>query len=241
MKATLLIKNIKNLYTCNDAFDVISNAFIAIHHEFIIDFGSHDFNQWMDDSTRVIDAQGECVVPSFIDSCYRCNFKEQTGDQIRTENESAFALRKSGILTMATPYSQLQRKDLYQDIIKKKLVKNIPVISTIQEYEKNPTKAFLLSCGVGSNPYSIYSMHPLAFYLFNVLQIDAASILKSMTSWPSQECGFHDRGMIDNGMRADLLVLHIDSIEHYFKTLGIPLIRRMIKNGIPIYPDLIRC
>ena len=241
MKATLLIKNIKNLYTCNEAFDVISHAFIAIHHEYIIDFGEHDFSQWMDEATRVIDAQGECVVPGFIEACYRCNFKEQSGDQIRTENETAFALRRSGILTMATPYSQLQRKDVYQDIIKKNLVKNIPLISTIQDYEKHATSSFLMSCGVGSGPYSIYSMHPLAFYLYNVLNVEASSILKSMTLWPAQACQFSDRGTIAKGMRADLLILHTNSIEEYFKTLGIPLIRRMIKNGIPMFPNLIRC
>ncbi len=65
MKATLIIKNIENLYTCDENFTVISHAFIAIHHDTIVDYGVHSFKPWLDESTRVIDARGEVVCPGF--------------------------------------------------------------------------------------------------------------------------------------------------------------------------------
>lgn len=241
MKATLLIKNIKNIYTCNEEFDILSNAFIAIHHEYIIDIGTGSFTQWMDSSTRVIDAQGECVVPAFIDSCFQSWIQKQSGDQLRIENEIAFALRCNGILTMATPLSRLQRKDLFQDIVKKRNTSTLPIISTIQEYTKTKPKKFLLSCGVGNEQYGMYTLHPLAFYLYNVEQVNMPTLLKSMTLWPSQVYELNDRGQIAVGKRADLLVIHTKTMEEYLKTMGVPMIRRMIKNGIPIFPDMIRC
>lgn len=241
MKATLLIKNIKNIYTCNEAFDVLSNAFIAIHHEYIIDMGTHDFSKWMDSSTRVIDAQGECVIPAFIDSCYQGYIGNTASDQVRIENEIAFALRCNGILTMTTPLSKLQRKDLFQDIIKKRTKVDVPIVSTISEYTENPAKKFLLSCGVGNDTYHIYSLHPLAFYLYNVLHVDVETLLKSVTLWPSQIYDLKDRGSIEISKRADLLILHTQTIEEYLKTMGVRMIRRMIKNGIPVFPDIIRC
>lgn len=241
MKATLLIKNIKNLYTCNEAFDVLSDAFIAIHHEFIIDMGTHDFTKWMDSSTRVIDAQGECVIPAFIDSCYLGYSMNTLSDQVRIENEISFALRCNGILTMATPSSKLQRKDLFQDIVKKRNKVDIPIISTINDYTDHPAKKFLLSCGVGNGKYRIYSLHPLAFYLYNVLKVDVETLLKSVTLWPSQAYNFNDRGSVEISKRADLLILHAQTIEEYLNTMGVRMIRRMIKNGIPVFPDIIRC
>ena len=241
MKATLLIKNIKNLYTCNENFEVISNAFIAIHHEFIIDLGTHDFKKWMDPSTRVIDAAGECVVPAFIDSCFQNYAYVKKTDRLRNENELAYLLRSNGILTMVTPLSRLQRKDLYQDIMKKKIQSNLPILSSVPQYSGNIPKKFLLSCGTGQEKHRIFSMHPIAFYFYNFQSISAPTLLKSMTCWPAQTFELQDRGVISIGKRADLLVLHVKSIEEYFNTLGVSLIRRMIKNGIQVYPDIVRC
>ena len=71
MKATLLIKNIENLYTCDKNFTILHHAFIACHHDKIIEINTGSYKEWLDPATRVIDAQGECVVPAFID----CQFK----------------------------------------------------------------------------------------------------------------------------------------------------------------------
>jgi len=56
MKATLIIKNIENLYTCDAHFTILHQAFLAIHHDQIIDFGTHSFKKWLDPATVVIDS-----------------------------------------------------------------------------------------------------------------------------------------------------------------------------------------
>ena len=242
MKATLIIKNIKNLYTCNEKSEVLSDAFIAVHHEYIIDLGiHHGYKKWMDSSTRVIDAQGECVVPAFIDSCLQNYGSLRSSDQTRNENETAYALRSNGILTMVTPLSRLQRKDLFQDIMKKRVCSEFPILSSVQQYSRKIPEKFLLSCGTGQEKHHIFSMHPIAFYLYNFRSVNAQTLLNSMTCWPAESFRLKDRGSVEIGKRADLLVLHTPTIEKYFNTIGVPLIRRMIKNGIPVYPDIIRC
>ena len=55
MKATLLIKNIENLYTCDKDFTILHHAFIACHHEKIIEINTGSYKEWLDPATRVID------------------------------------------------------------------------------------------------------------------------------------------------------------------------------------------
>lgn len=88
MKATLLIKNIENLYTCDKEFRILSRAYIAIHHDKIIDVGIGSYSQWIDSATRVIDAVGEIVLPGFIDVSFTGFAKVRLGDQLR-ENSTA--------------------------------------------------------------------------------------------------------------------------------------------------------
>ena len=66
-------------------------------------------------------------------------------------------------------------------------------------------------------------------------------LLEAITSLAAKEYGLADRGSIEVGKLGDLLVLQVPTIEHYFQTLGRPLIHRMIKNGIPFYPHWIVC
>ena len=103
MKATLLIKNIENLYTCDKDFTILHHAFIACHHDKIIEINTGSYKEWLDPATRVIDAQGECVVPAFID----CQFKSFThvrlGDQLRQDINALYAMRQNGILDYQTP------------------------------------------------------------------------------------------------------------------------------------------
>ncbi len=46
MKATLLIKNIENLYTCDKNFTILHHAFIACHHDKIIEINTGSYKEW---------------------------------------------------------------------------------------------------------------------------------------------------------------------------------------------------
>lgn len=81
MKATLIITHIHKLYATQrdqDAFLCLENAFVAVHHDRIIDLGTHDYHTWVDKDTRLIDAANEIVVPAFIDPHVRFSFNQKT-------------------------------------------------------------------------------------------------------------------------------------------------------------------
>lgn len=241
MKATLIIKNIENLYTCDDDFTILHHAFIAIHHDKIIDLGIHDYKSLLDVTTRVLDARGETVLPAFID----CNFegfaKVRLGDQLRENNSALYAMKQNGILTLISDQYSVQRKELTQDVFVSKKKSEIPIIEREEEYRETKPKEFLISCGFGKPNSYVYSFQYLSYILFNSYHVPLRTLVQAMTSLPAKEYGLKDRGSIEVGKLADILILQVPTMEHYFQTLGRPLMHRMIKNGIPFYPEIIRC
>lgn len=240
MKATLIIKNIENLYTCDKDFTVLSHCFIALHHDKIIDISTGSFTQWLDPATAVIDARGECVVPGFIDCSYKGFFHVRLGDQLREDHSALYAMKMNGILTLCTDQFRLQRRDLTQDVFYSKKVTKLPVLET-QMFMEKPQPPFLMSCGFGKPNSYVYSFQPMIYQLFNGWNMPSQPLLEAITSLAAKEYGLADRGSIEVGKLGDLLVLQVPTIEHYFQTLGRPLIHRMIKNGIPFYPHWIVC
>ena len=80
------------------------------------------------------------------------------------------------------------------------------------------------------------------YIVFNIWhKVDLRTLLESMTSLPAKTFGLIDRGSLEKGKLADILILQVPTMEHYYQTLGRPLIHRMIKNGIPFYPNWIVC
>ena len=241
MKATLLIKNIENLYTCDAHFTILKKAYIAMYHDRIIDVGTGSYRQWIENTTRVIDAVGETVIPGLIDACFTGFYHVRLGDQLRENGAALYAMRQNGILTLLANNPGVQRKELTQDVLVSKKMSPFPVICRERQYEEEKPKQFILSCGFGLPNSYVYSFQPLCYYLFNLHQVPVRTLLESMTSLPAKAFALEDRGCIETGKLADLLVLQVPTIEHYFQTLGRPLIHRMIKNGIQFYPEWMVC
>lgn len=241
MKATLLIKNIEKIYTCDSNFTIIEHGYIALHHDKIIDISSGSYKHWLDDATRVIDARGEIVVPAFIDCDFQGFEHVSMGDQLREDHAALYAMQKNGILTLLTRRSRLQRMELTQDVFVRKTKSNVPIVSAIDRVDETKLDRFMLSCGFGTPNAYVYSLQPLAYILFSMYHVKARSLLEAMTSLPAKEFDLKDRGSIKTGKIGDLLILQVPSIEHYYQTVGTPLIHRMIKNGIPFFPHWMVC
>ena len=114
-------------------------------------------------------------------------------------------------------------------------------LSKLNELNDKIPETFLMSCGFGLPNSYVYSMAPMSYVLFQTHRVCSRKLLESMTSLPAKEFNLSDRGSIEIGKTADFLVLQVTTIEHYFQTLGRPLIHRMIKNGIQFYPEWMVC
>lgn len=239
MKATLLIKNIENLYTCDEEDRIISHAFVAMHHDQIIDYGVHDPKVWIDDATRVLDARGECVVPAFIDCHFNSPQETLDGDRMRKESDALYAMRKNGILTLISRDRSMRRKELFQEVLYSNHIPKMPLIEGIPKEEVHVP--FLMSCGMNSLPHKMYSMQPLGFVLYVYFGVNAKDLLKAMTCNPAKEYDLKKIGSIQKGYQGDLLVIQTPTIERYFSEVGRQSIHRMIKAGIQFYPEIIRC
>lgn len=75
MTASIIIKNITNLYTMNDEKDIVlSSAYLAIQYETIIEIGTGSFHHLIGKKTEIIDGRGCIVTPGFIDVNLKMGF-----------------------------------------------------------------------------------------------------------------------------------------------------------------------
>ncbi len=79
MKADLVVKNIGTLLTpppsdgplrgkLLDQVEQVGNAFIAVKDGIFIDYGNHEYEQYINEATEVINAKGMLVTPGLIDA-----------------------------------------------------------------------------------------------------------------------------------------------------------------------------
>lgn len=240
MHATLLIKNISWLYTCNKDAEVLQNAYVALYHDRIIKIGQGSYKDLLDPCTRILDAKGEIVVPGFIDCDFRESCKELTGDKLRDENNVLYSMYKNGILTVVS--HKRKEQSLTQDLLLTDVEADIPILSYTDTLQNVSEGEFCLSCGFGRNEkVRASSLQPIAYDLQRLFQVEPTKILKAMTSYPASIFGLEDRGSIEEGKLGDILIIRSADIESYFRSIGNPCIHRIVKNGIPVFPEIIRC
>lgn len=235
MKATLVIKNIEKLYTCDARHTVLRHAYIAIHHEWIMSVGIGECRGLMDAATRVLDASGEIAVPGFIEACYVMPEKATWNETIRHEHDTLWRLQKSGILTVMTRDGRVQQRTLLSDAFRSR-PHDLPQV--VYGQKEKPEGPFVLSC---QGPGKTFSFQPAAFYLRHMLGMSSQDILDSMTCWPAMAQRLKDRGVIEKGRLADILVFRVRSIDELFDQADLDSLRRIVKNGIPVWPEMIRC
>ncbi|MDO4465759.1 MAG: amidohydrolase family protein [Bacillota bacterium] len=240
MHATLLIKNISWLYTCNKDEEVLQNAYIALYHDKIIKIGQDSYKDLLDPCTRIIDAKGEIVVPGFIDCDFRGSCKELSGDKIREEKNVLYSMYNNGILTVLS--KKREEKSLTQDMLLTNTEPTIPVLSYTDSLHNLSEEKFCLSCGFGRDEkVQASSLQAIAYDIQRMFCMRPTKILSAMTYYPAQLFGLEDRGSIEVGKNGDLLILRVADIESYFRSIGNSCIHRIIKNGIPVFPNIIRC
>lgn len=242
MKATLLVKDIHKLYATKrgtDAFLCIEHAFVAIHHDRIIDLGNHTYQQWIDKDTRIIDANNEIVVPAFIDINVEFSFQQRSGDNIRVNHETLELFYKNGITTIAsrrlpplasTPYYRLYQHQRHRmppvvdyDYLSHRKLPAYYVLSTSFAYQKSP----------------YYDLMPLASLLCIEGSATPQEVLAAMTLRPAKALHLTKKDGIRKGATADLLIFHAHDLKELFHSFGRVRLHRIIHHGVHIYPHVI--
>ena len=231
MFATLIIKNIGNLYTCDDKFTIYRHAFIALYHDKIIDIGQHDYHKWIEDGTYVIDAASRAVIPGLIEPRFELPPGRSKWDVYRKAEECYYYHQMNGTLTICMTKHYKNPNPLLQDLIQVDAFQ--PVLENLEDCKN--TKNYLISCKPGV--VSLHSMGNLLFYGQNEPEWQ---ILKGMTCNPAKALGLSDRGSLEIGKLADILVLNEPDLKRYYQAMGRPLYARIIKKGIPVYPAIRR-
>lgn len=231
MFATLIIKNIGNLYTCDSKFTIFHHAFIALHHDKIIDIGEHDYHKWIEDGTYIIDAASRAVIPGLIECCFELPEGNSKWDVYRKAEEKMYYLQKSGTMTFCMNQNYRTPNPLVMDCIK--IDKKIEPLRDLALCKKYP--GYMLTCL--PDVVSQHSMGSLMYYGFNEAEWN---ILKAMTCNVAKQLGLEDRGSLEIGKLGDILVLNESTLKDYFRAMGRPQYARMIKKGIPVFPSYVR-
>ncbi len=231
MFATLIIKNIGNLYTCDAQFTIYHHAFIALYHNQIIDIGQHDYHHWIDSSTTLLDAASRAVVPGFIEPSLTIPQQFKSWDEQIKLEETLNYLFLNGTLSLCCDRSYQNLDTLRTDILYVKKTK--PCFQNIKKYKK---RIRLLI----SHQDTIVSQHAMASFLYHSKKEKADNLLKGMTSNVTNAYKIKDRGCLKIGNIGDILVLNAFTIEEFYSTIGKPLFSNIIKKGIPVYPNIRR-
>lgn len=229
MFATLIIKNIGNLYTCDDHFTIYHHAFIAMHHDKIIDLGQHDYHKWVDPCTFVIDAASRAVIPGLIEADFHLVKGKTKTERNRKTDEALHYHQKNGTLTVVSNDKINHTMPLLMDIIHSE--KSIQTCKNVNDYKED----CVLSC-----TDSVFSLQAMGFLLVSAHICKEWQALKSMTCMSAEKCDLLDRGSLEIGKLADVLVLNDVDIHSFFESMGHPTLSYIIKKGIPVYPIMRR-
>lgn len=237
-KATLVIKNIKAIYTNTE---VITYGYIAICHELIIGIGCDNYVSYIDKDTRILDASNHIVVPSFIEphAIFPC-FQE---DVLRKETECLMEYIRNGTLSMHTTHPihvQHHANFHYELFLKQKENKRYPILygdEVVKGNKKLDKTPFCISSA--NRHYHVYNQLTYAQILYMKEGIPPQTLLKAMTFYAAKHLHLEHLGSIQIGKQADLLVLSCPDLKHFFSGFGNSDISQIIKKGVRIYPFLL--
>ncbi len=235
--ATLLIKNIAKVYTMQKKqgkYEVLTNAYIAIHHDEIIAVDTDDYEDKIESDTRIIDGRGHICVPGFIeldmklpDSCLR--------DAFRLQMEICMKQMKYGTLTFQSDHlcEALNKQIQFERLSCKECHPQISYPFIESADLKTPF------CISGASNYGMQTQLMAAQLLFLHEKYDALTILKALTLWPAEALNRKDIGRIHVHGQADLVLFGCCDLESIFSIAGNDYVSQVIKKGIRIFPNIL--
>lgn len=243
-KATLLIKHIHTIYTMQEEGErniQFQHGFIAIHHDEIIDLGTHDFTHLVDKDTRILDGTNHIAVPAFIEVDGTMSKNEKKG--LLEQNEYFMRYMKNGTLCIHMKPSI--RNDLlhnyhYEVLNDVDVNPSYPVVHALAHMNTTSHLQLCNFCISSSHEQvSLQSQMMAAQLLAMKDHIDAYELLKAITINPARFLKREDLGVLDIGKCANIVLLSVKDIHSFFYSLDQNCISQIIHKGVRIYPNLL--
>lgn len=240
-KATLLIKNLRGIYTMDEMQPYVKNhAFIAVHHDEILDFGIHAFAHHVDKDTRILDCANHIAIPAFIevDAWIPSNM-----NSMREYDEFFMRYMYNGTLSvqLSQKIPDVLRHNYHYTILQQKhSCKEEEILYAIAQMKREvPSKnpPFCISCK--DQTISLQNQMLAAQMLAMKEQIDAYELLKALTCNPANYLGLERLGYIKKGGLANILILSAKDLHTFFYSLDQNQIAQIIHKGVRIYPNLL--
>lgn len=249
-KATLLIRHIHGLYTMEEMDGepiLYRDAFLAVHHDFIMAVGNGDGSAYCDKDTQIIDAYGACVVPGFIDAGFR--FLSSKTAAHSTDHELLMQARKVlgamtaggtttiGLCRYEDALLQKRMSKVYESLRKLQEVTLIDVsahsdaviIQKNQFLNKASDQPFCISAGTLG---TINDLFLAAKLYYQRTHQDIYEIVKAITVHPAHALQIeHTRGILKADRQADFVMLQSPDLKTAFSALAPSAISRVYRDG----------
>ena len=238
-KATLLIRHIHQLYTMEERHGkpiIYEDAFIAVHHDFIMALGRGQGRKYCDKDTKIIDAYGCCVVPGFIDAQYHflkaeTIIKYRDHDLLMRCRQHLCAMEAGGVTGIGLP--------AYADeTINARMMRVYESMSQLREMTLVPYKSpinsdSIISVGTDADINDLFLMAKMEMRTQNYSEFE---VLKRITVNPAKQLGLDDlRGKLAVDYQADFVVLQAPSLQLAFASLAPSCVSQVYRDGISIW------
>ncbi|MBS6373079.1 MAG: hypothetical protein KH431_00540 [Erysipelotrichaceae bacterium] len=248
-KATLLIRHIHCLYTMEEKNGkpiLFRDAFLAVHHDFIMAMGSGDGLVYCDKDTKIIDAYDACVVPGFIDAGFHfLSLKAAAHD---TDHELLMQARRilaamtaGGTTTIGLPPyedKELQKRmsRVYESLRKLHEVTlmdapaQMDTLLCHNSHGLSPkNQPFCISAGTHG---IINDLFLAAKLYYHQTRQNPYEIVKAITAYPAAALRIeNERGTLKPDLQADFVMLQCPDLETAFSALAPSLIARVYREG----------
>lgn len=239
-KATLIIVNLEKIYTMQTSHGqdvVLAHAYIAMHHDVILEIGEGNYQHLLDKDTRILEGRNHFAIPAFleVDACYPVCEKR---NRMREQQEFRMNLMQHGVLTMATDVSPATYVEM--DVVTKHACKKIPILyaqTIVNMQGKWKKKRFCIS--TRDAHYAFNDPLMLAQLLHMKQGIEPYCLLKALTLYPAKVLNLTNVGVLKKGKQADILVFYGAELSYLFSGLGNQCITQIVKKGVRIYPNLL--
>lgn len=242
-KATLLIKDLDSIYTMKTKCGIpliFHHAYIAIHHDVIVDISEGSYAQWVDKDTRIIDGKEHYAMPAWIE----CHAQVPTCskyDVARVETTHFYEQAKMGTLhhhlIEAAPIIPSIYYELHSNVNVHEHYPIVYVKDILRQRKPFDAKRFCISaydaCHQGGNQLLMAQLLKLHS------NMDDETLMKALTIYPAKRLQRDDIGVLEKGKYADVLILHGTDCHHLFSTIESDMITHVIKSGVRIFPYIL--